>query len=194
MISTRPGPAGGTNGSTAARSGTLSNTTSHPAPARASTACTDATGSRGSTTSRAPSWAASTANSAASTAGSSAGNCQHTPTSARCRCAYSTATLVLPAPPSPHNATSRGPDCPGLACQPGIQLREQPLPARQEHRPRRQPHRQAGHLRPPLVLQRADSCTAPVGSHRSGAQIPRPGCGYGCAGPGGVGFGGATFP
>jgi hypothetical protein len=24
------------------------------------------------------------------------------------------ATLVLPAPPSPHKATSRGPDCPGL--------------------------------------------------------------------------------
>ena len=58
---------------------------------------------------RAPSWAASSPNPAASTVGSSAGNCQATPTSARCRCAYSTATLVLPAPPSPHNATIRGP-------------------------------------------------------------------------------------
>jgi len=113
VTSTRPFPAGGTNRSTEARSVTLSNTSSHPVSCRASTACTDATGSRASARSRAPSCAASTAKSADSSAGSSAGNCQHTPTSARCRCAYSTATLVLPAPPSPDNAASRGPGRPG---------------------------------------------------------------------------------
>ena len=79
------------------------------ARARASAPCTDATGSRASAASRAPSCAASTPNSAASTAGSSAANCQHTSTSARCRCAYSTATLVLPAPPSPYSTATRGP-------------------------------------------------------------------------------------
>src|SRR5262249_5478076 len=57
-----------------------------------------------------PSWAASSPNPAASTVGSSAENCQATPTSPSCRCAYSTATLVFPAPPSPHRATTRSPE------------------------------------------------------------------------------------
>ena len=113
VISTRPRPAGGRNACTDARSGALSNTSSHPAGNAASTPCTDATGSRVSSRSRAPSWAASSPNPAASTAGSSAANCQATPTSARCRCAYSTATLVFPAPPSPHKATIRGPSLTG---------------------------------------------------------------------------------
>ena len=150
VISTRPGPAGGTNGATDARSGALSNTTSHPAFIRASTPCTDATGSRASAASRAPSCAASTPNSAASTAGSSAANCQHTSTSARCRCAYSIATLVLPAPPSPYSTATRGP--PPSAGQPGVQLRQQRLPPGQEHRPRRHPQHQTRLPAGPLLL------------------------------------------
>ena len=42
-------------------------------------------------------------------AGSSAGNCQATATWSSCRWAYSTATLVLPAPPRPHRPTTLGP-------------------------------------------------------------------------------------
>ena len=55
VINTRPSPAGGKNASTDARSGTLSNTSSHPAGNAANTPCTDATGSRVSASSRAPS-------------------------------------------------------------------------------------------------------------------------------------------
>jgi hypothetical protein len=106
VISTRPGPAGGTNRATEARPGALSNSSSHRAGLPASTACTAATGSPRSA---APSWAANSPNPAASTAASSAGNCHATATSASRRWAYSSATLVLPAPPSPHNAATRGP-------------------------------------------------------------------------------------
>ena len=63
-----------------------------------------------------------------------------------------------------------------------------------EHRPRREPHRQAGHLRPPLIIQSADSRTTAVGGHRPRAQTPRPGSSYWRAGPDEVGSSGATFP
>jgi hypothetical protein len=83
-------------------------TSSHGSDSAASTACTEATGSRMSAASRTPSWAASSPNPAASTAGSSAANCQARPTSARCRCAYVIATLVFPTPPNPHNTAVAG--------------------------------------------------------------------------------------
>ncbi len=102
------------------------------------------------------------------------------------------AGLARAAQPAQHRHPRPRPPRP--ACQPGVQLREQPLPARQEHRPRRQPHRLAGHLRPPLVLQRPYGGSTPVGGHRSRGQAPPPGYGYCGAGPGGVGFGGVTFP
>ena len=102
------------------------------------------------------------------------------------------AGLARPAKPAQRHQPRPRPSL--RAGQPGVQLREQPLPARQEDRPWGEPHRLAGHLRPSLVFKRSDGRTAPVGSHRSGAQIPCPGRGYWFAGPGGIGFGGATFP
>src|SRR5215472_2711999 len=107
--STRPLPAGGKNSRTCSGPGTLSNTSSQPAGKAASTECTAATGSPPPDDPPMPSWAARSVNPAASTVVSSAGNCQATPTSPKCRCAYSTATLVLPAPPSPYRTTTRGP-------------------------------------------------------------------------------------
>ena len=83
VISTRPGPAGGRNAATEARSAALSKISSHGAANPASTACTDATGSRASARPRTPSCAASSPNPAASTVASSAANCHATPTSAR---------------------------------------------------------------------------------------------------------------
>ena len=100
----------------------------------------------------------------------------------------------LPSAAQPAQHRHPRPRPPRPARQPGVQLRKQPLTARQEHRPRHQPHRQAGHLRPPLQLHRADSYPAPVGSHRPGSETPPAGCGYCGAEPGGVGFGGVTFP
>jgi hypothetical protein len=108
VTSTWPLPAGGKNGCTAPWPGALSNTSNQPAGNAASTACTEATGSRASTTSRAPSCAASRLNSASNNSGSSAGNCHASPTSARCRWAYSTATVVFPTPPKPCSAATRG--------------------------------------------------------------------------------------
>ena len=194
VITTRPGPAGGMNASTEARSAALSSTTSHPAACRASTACTEATGSRGSTISRAPSCTASKPNSAASTAGSSAENCQHIPVPPRCRYANSTATLVLPAPPSPHNATTRGPGRPGSGANRASRSPSRgSRPAR--NRARRQSHRQARRLRPLLVGKRPDRSPARGSDHRARALNKIAGSGYGWTGSGGVGFPGTvTFP
>ena len=81
-----------------------------------------------------PQLPASSANSARSTVGSSAANCQHTPTSARCRCAYSTATLVFPAPPARTTPPPAGRLPPGPPA--GRPAPPAALPARQRHRPR----------------------------------------------------------
>jgi len=51
-----------------------------------------------------------------------------------------------------------------------------------------------GSVGPPLVGQRADGRAAPVGYDRPGGQVPLPGLGYFCAGPGRVGPGSAAFP
>ena len=74
------------------------------------------------------------------------------------------------------------------ARQPGVQVRQQPLAARQDRRTRRQPHRQARRLRPPLVFNLADRHAAPVGSPPTRALAQSAGCGYDLAGPGPVGF------
>ena len=58
------------------------------------------------------------------------GELPHHPHSAACRYAYSTATLVLPAPPSPYSTTTPGPVPPPCG-QPGLQINQQLLPARQ---------------------------------------------------------------
>ena len=144
VISTRPGPAGGTNRATEARSGALSNTSSHgpgwrPAP-RAPTAT-------GSPRSAAPSWAASSPNPAASTAGSSAGELPAHPDLGQMpvRVLHRHAGLARAAQPAQRHHPRPGAVIPG---QPGIQLRQQLLPPGQEHRPRRQPQRPARRHRP----------------------------------------------
>ncbi len=181
VISTRPGPAGGTNRSTAAQSCALSNITSQSVSARASAACTAATGSRASATSSAPSWAAKTAKSAPSTAGSSAWNCQHTATSARWRCAYSTATLVLPAPPSPHSTATLGPGCSGSAASRAFSsARSASRPARTVGRDPNRTGRpgvsgRRWYARVPIAVPPLTAATAPAANfHVSGAATAEP--------------------
>ena len=155
VISTRPFPAGGKNRCTDARSGTLSNTSSHSAGNAASTPCTDATGSRASPPPGPP-------------AGRPAGR---TPPAA-----LRVLGRELPASPDlgqvpvrvlhRHTRLARAPQPvqrhhprPALraAAQPGIQPASSSSRPASSHRPRRQRHRQLRRLRPPLVYQRADT-------------------------------------
>ena len=108
-----------------------------PVSRPASAACTGPPDHR--SPSPAPSWAASSPNPAASPAGSSAASCHTTPhlgqpagrrtPPPRWSCPHP------PSPPAPPPTARHG------RRQPGIQFGQQLLPARQEHRSRRQPHR-----------------------------------------------------
>lgn len=108
VMITRPGPAGGRNRRTDASSGALSKTSSHADGQAASSVCTVAAGSSGSTAAVLSSWPASRVMPCPSTVGFSAGIWQATDTSAKDRCAYSAAVLVLPTPPIPASTTMPG--------------------------------------------------------------------------------------